>query len=91
MSHFISEYELKPNTKYTVNGYSYEIDILGRIKSAKGKLSLGEGSRNSKHQLKAVGSNRIKGDHGGHLIGTRFNGSPLVDNIVAMNGNVNSQ
>ncbi len=50
--------------------------------------------RNSRHQLAAGGMDRIKGlntlgDHGGHLIGTQFNGSPLIDNIVAMNGNVN--
>ena len=52
------------------------------------------GERNGKHQLAAGGEDRAKapstlGDNGGHLIGTQFNGSPLIDNIVAMNGNVN--
>ncbi len=36
-------------------------------------------------RLAAGGDERIiapstKGDHGGHLIGTQFNGSPLIDN-----------
>jgi len=52
------------------------------------------GERNSKHQLAAGGEYRVKapstkGDHGGHLIDTQFNGSSLIHNIVAMNGNVN--
>ncbi|EUJ25051.1 Putative toxin component, partial [Listeria grandensis FSL F6-0971] len=93
-NHFLSEYELKPNVKYASNGYLYKTDSQGRINSAKGPLSLQIGERNATHQLKAGGEDRIKapstqGDHGGHLIATRFNGSPLIDNIVAMNGNVN--
>ncbi|MBC1500342.1 hypothetical protein HB943_06980 [Listeria weihenstephanensis] len=93
-SHFLSEFELKPNVKYDRNGYLYNTDSQGRINSAKGPLSLQLGERNTTHQLKAGGEDRVKapstqGDHGGHLIATRFNGSPLIDNIVAMNGNIN--
>ncbi|EUJ20063.1 Putative toxin component [Listeria grandensis FSL F6-0971] len=92
--HFLSEFELKPNTKYDANGYKYQTDNLGRINDADGELSLNKGIRNTKHQLQAGGEDRVKapstqGDHGGHLIATQFNGSPLIDNIVAMNGNVN--
>ncbi|SME43221.1 DNA/RNA non-specific endonuclease [Bacillus paranthracis] len=93
-SHFLDEFKLKPNVKYETNGYLYQTDELGRIESASGELTLEMGERNSKHQLAAGGEDRVKapstqGDHGGHLIGTQFNGSPLIDNIVAMNGNVN--
>lgn len=93
-SHFSDEFKLKPNVKYETNGYLYQTDELGRIERASGELTLEMGERNSKHQLAAGGEERVKapstqGDHGGHLIGTQFNGSPLIDNIVAMNGNVN--
>ncbi|MCA0993479.1 DNA/RNA non-specific endonuclease [Guptibacillus hwajinpoensis] len=93
-SHFLNEFKLKPNVKYETNGYHYQTDDLGRIKKASGVLKLEMGVRDTKHQLAAGGVDRIKapstqGDHGGHLIGTQFNGSPLIDNIVAMNGNVN--
>ncbi|SCL85780.1 Uncharacterized protein BCB44BAC_00823 [Bacillus cytotoxicus] len=93
-SHFLDEFKLKPNVKYETNGYLYQTDELGRIERASGELTLEMGERNSKHQLAAGGEDRVKapstqGDHGGHLIGTQFNGSPLIDNIVAMNGNVN--
>ncbi|MGG5805271.1 DNA/RNA non-specific endonuclease, partial [Bacillus mycoides] len=93
-SHFLDEFKLKPNVKYETNGYLYQTDELGRVERASGELTLEMGERNSKHQLAAGGEDRVKapstqGDHGGHLIGTQFNGSPLIDNIVAMNGNVN--
>ncbi|WLV24292.1 DNA/RNA non-specific endonuclease [Aciduricibacillus chroicocephali] len=93
-SHFLDEFKLKPNVKYETNGYLYQTDEMGRIERASGELTLEMGERNSKHQLAAGGEDRVKapstqGDHGGHLIGTQFNGSPLIDNIVAMNGNVN--
>ncbi|SCN10004.1 DNA/RNA non-specific endonuclease [Bacillus wiedmannii] len=93
-SPFSDEFKLEPNVKYETNGYLYQTDELGRIERASGELTLEMGERNSKHQLAAGGEDRVKapstqGDHGGHLIGTQFNGSPLIDNIVAMNGNVN--
>ncbi|MBC2240039.1 DNA/RNA non-specific endonuclease [Listeria booriae] len=93
-NHFLNELELKPNVKYNSNGYNYQTDGLGRISSADANLTLKKGTRNTKHQLEAGGEDRVKapstqGDHGGHLIGTQFDGSPLLDNIVAMNGNVN--
>ncbi|MBC2316253.1 hypothetical protein HCC18_05315 [Listeria booriae] len=93
-NHFLSEYELKPNVKYDSKGYLYKTDDLGRIKQAKGDLRAENGVRNQSHQLQAGGEDRVKapstqGDHGGHLIATRFDGSPLIDNIVAMNGNLN--
>jgi hypothetical protein len=93
-SHFSDQFKLKPNVKYETNGYLYQTDDLGRIKKASGELQLEMGERNGKHQLAAGGEDRVyapstRGDHGGHLIGKQFNGSSLIDNIVAMNGNVN--
>ncbi|MGA5661065.1 DNA/RNA non-specific endonuclease [Bacillus bombysepticus] len=89
-SHFSDEFKLKPNVKYETNGYLYQTDELGRIERASGELTLEMGERNSKHQLADGGEDRVKapstqGNHGGHLISTQFNGSPLIDNIVAMN------
>ncbi|MGG3755636.1 DNA/RNA non-specific endonuclease [Bacillus anthracis] len=80
------EYKLKPNIKYTSNGYSYSTDDIGRIDNAQGKLQLGQGKRNSTHQVKVGGEDRNKGNHGGHLIAHIFGGSGLVDNMVPMNG-----
>ncbi|KAA2382159.1 type VII secretion protein, partial [Bacillus cereus] len=85
------EYKLKPNIKYTSNGYSYSTDDIGRIDNAQGKLQLGQGKRNSTHQVKVGGEDRNKGDHGGHLIAHIFGGSGLVDNMVPMNGKLVNQ
>ena len=54
-----------------------------------GDLILEKGTRNTSAQTAAGGNDRLPGDHGGHLIGTRFLGSGELDNIVAQNGNVN--
>jgi len=88
-AHFAGKYKLKPSTTYNVNGYTYKTDHLGRIKSVEGKLKLQSGTRNTTHQKKAGGTDRLKTDDGGHLIGTRFDGSGKIDNIVPMNSNLN--
>ncbi|WP_375091208.1 hypothetical protein ACDZ29_23070 [Peribacillus sp. RS7] len=54
------------------------------MEKASGEITLEMGVRDTKHQLAAGGDERIiapstKGDHGGHLIGIQFNGSPLID------------
>ncbi len=88
-AHFDGTHKLKPNATYKVNGYTYNTDHLGRIKSAEGNLKLKNGTRNATHQRKAGGTDRLKTDDGGHLIGTRFDGSGKIDNIVPMNSNLN--
>jgi predicted ribonuclease toxin of YeeF-YezG toxin-antitoxin module len=88
-SHFNGTYKLKPNATYKVKGYTYKTDHLGRIKGAEGNLKLKNGTRNATHQRKVGGADRLKTDDGGHLIGTRFDGSGKVDNIVPMNSNLN--
>jgi hypothetical protein len=85
------EYRLKPNTTYQANGYQYETDHLGRIKSAEGELRIDSGTRNSTHQQRAGLEDRLPEDHGGHLIGHQFGGSGLIDNLVPMNGRLVNQ
>ena len=59
-------------------------------KSAWGSLELAEdGVRNPEAQRLAGGEFREATDDGGHLIGTRFGGSPELENIDAQNRNLN--
>lgn len=59
-------------------------------KSAWGNLGLTEnGVRNLDAQRQAGGEFREETDDGGHLIGTRFGGSPELENIDAQNRNLN--
>ena len=59
-------------------------------KSAWGSLELTEeGVRNAEAQRLAGGEFREPTDDGGHLIGTRFGGSPELENIDAQNRNLN--
>lgn len=94
-SRFESGYALRPNREFNINGYTYRTDANGRLISATGDLHLEDGVRNQAHQLQAGGADRRRGDvlggpdDGGHLIATIFGGSGLVDNMVAMNYNLN--
>jgi hypothetical protein len=88
-SHFESTYKLKANEQYESEGYQYETDKYGRIQRCEGTLRLEEGTRHNNHQLKAGGEYRLKNDEGGHLIGTEFGGSGKIDNIVAMDYDLN--
>ena len=81
--------ELKENIVYESKGYYYQTDELGRIKAAQGDLRLEDGVRNNGDQLKAGGDDRLRGDHGGHLIARIFGGSGELDNLVAMDAIVN--
>ena len=87
--HFESTYSLKPNEQYDSNEYHYETDSRGRIKRAEGTLRLEDGKRNTDHQTRAGGEYRLETDEGGHLIGRQFGGSEKIDNIVAMDYDVN--
>lgn len=81
---------LRPNIKYESNGYKYTTDELGRIKTANAcELRLEDGVRNSTDQVKAGGEDRRINDDGGHLFARIFGGSGKIDNIVAMDRNVN--
>ena len=88
-SHFESTYKLKANEQYVSEGYQYETDKYGRIQRCEGTLRLEEGKRYGNHQLKAGGEYRLENDEGGHLIGNEFGGSGKVDNLVAMDYDLN--
>ena len=90
--------ELLPNIQYvTEDGYRYSTDEFGRISKVEvDELVLKKGARNSYSQRVAgredrvVEADTVEGlDDGGHLIGTQFNGSGDLDNLVSMNRDIN--
>lgn len=84
---------LKPSTTYRVNGYTYTTDNMGRINRVEGDLVLTAATRNEYAQGIAGRQDRIRDlqdpDAGGHLIASSFNGSGDLDNLVAMNAQIN--
>lgn len=82
--------KLEPNSKYSVDGYLYETDELGRVNKVSGKLELKERGRNTYQQGKSVKiKDGIEGDQGGHLIGDRFYGPGEQINYVPQKGSLN--
>lgn len=90
--------ELLPNIQYvTEDGYRYSTDEFGRISKVEvDELVLKKGTRNAHSQRVAGREDRVveadivQGlDDGGHLIATQFNGSGDLDNLVAMNRDIN--
>lgn len=86
------------NSNYTLNGYDYTTDGLGRISKVEAnKLKLkqanNEGLVNRDticDTKEAIGKGyQVDGDDRGHLIGDKFGGDNSLANIVSMNGNVN--
>ena len=53
-------------------------------------MRLEDGVRNKGDQLKVGGDDRLRGDHGGHLIARIFGGSGELDNLVARDAIVNN-
>ncbi|MGN0976223.1 MAG: DNA/RNA non-specific endonuclease, partial [Gemmiger sp.] len=86
-AHFGPDGRLLPDCAYEVNGYRYTTDSFGRITSAEGELRLpdAETPRDPLAQRRAGYEDREPADDGGHLIGTRFGGSPGADNLIAQN------
>lgn len=73
------------------NGYTFEMDSLGRVTKSSGDLTLNKSQgRNTKAQLEAGGADRLSTDQGGHYIGRRFNGPTEPFNHFAQNGNFNN-
>lgn len=70
-------------------GYNYVVDSADRTIKVSGTLVLKKSARSAHFQRKAGGKFRRKGDHGGHLIGARFHGSPKLRNTVAQHGGLN--
>ncbi len=82
---------LKPKTRYNVDGYLYDTDDLGRVKSVKGKLKLNKKGRNTYQQQKSVTlKDGVKGqDDGGHLIAQIFDGPGEQINYVPQKSSLN--
>lgn len=82
---------LETNAKFEVNGYQYETDDQGRTISAEGTLRLRDPEyKRNMDSMDAVGKgDQQDGDHKGHLIGHRFEGSGGIENLVPMNGKLN--
>nr|WP_288915902.1 DNA/RNA non-specific endonuclease [uncultured Lachnoanaerobaculum sp.] len=84
--------DLLPNNNYEINGYNYETDDKGRIKSAEGKLYIKDREERLtiKDSIETIGKGDQKeGDDRGHLIGDRFNGSNGLENLVPQDANIN--
>lgn len=83
--------ELIPSNQYEVNGYTYQTDSHGRVKSAEGQLHIDETPRKYiSSSMESIGKgDQQEGDQRGHLIGDKFGGGNGLENIVAMNGKVN--
>lgn len=84
--------ELTVNNSYEMNGYVYETDELGRIKSTEGTLHF----RNREDRLRIKDSIDVIGkgdqkdnDDRGHIIGDIFDGSNGLENIVPQDALVN--
>lgn len=74
------EYHVLPNTRYVVNGYTYQSDENGRIVHAEGNLTVKNGERASLNaKVSGMGAN----DQRGHIIADIFGGSNQNDNLVA--------
>jgi hypothetical protein len=84
---------LTENAYYRKNGYTYTTDNKGRINRVEGSLVLNSATRNEYAQGIAGRQDRIRDlqypDVGGHLIASSFNGSGDLDNLVAMNAQIN--
>ena len=82
---------LIPNNEYEVNGYKYETDDLGRVISAEGQLQVKdhEGRRDMDPRSMVDKGDMLDTDDRGHLIADRFNGSGGIENLVAMDSELN--
>lgn len=82
---------LLPNNTFEINGYTYTTDDQGRVISVEGTLKQGDPSaQRDMDGMPAVGKgDQQEGDHRGHLIGHRFDGSGGIENLVPMDGKLN--
>lgn len=84
--------ELLPDTTYTVNGYTYTTDSLGRISSAAGTLRIKthEGHLPIRDSKEDIGKgDEMATDDRGHLIGDQFDGSNGLENMIPQDARIN--
>lgn len=86
---FRNKDKLTPNNRYEVNGYAYETDSKGRIKSAEGKLRIDCQEKRNMEQINRKEHNYKKTDDASHLISRRFGGSDSLENLVPMSSKLN--
>lgn len=82
--------KLKSNVTYQTGEYEYiyKTDSKGRISNWSTKdIQLTDREERLPHDSKTPG--KVKGDHGGHLAGDRFGGSPEIDNLASQSSGVN--
>ncbi len=87
--HFASTYSLKPNTTYTVNNITYTTNENGNIVKFSGPVTDQAAPRSPSHQANLQG--KEPGDHSSHLIAASNGGSGKIDNMVPMDGKVNTR
>ena len=77
---------------FSANGYTFQGDPYDRVPArASGKLQFGtRGKRSKKEQLNAGGNDRRPTDHGGHLVGSWFNGPREWFNHFAQDARFNN-
>jgi hypothetical protein len=81
--------KLQANHSYVHNGATYLTDEHGRvIRVSVPKMTKNKATRDVAEQRR-VGKAGKSGDHGGHLIGARFDGSRHGYNLVPQNANLN--
>ena len=83
---------LKPNSTYKLNGYTYITDNYARIKSVFGYLHMKEheGRRPISDSIEVIGKGDQKeGDDRGHLIGDQFDGTNGLENMIPQDANIN--
>lgn len=79
------------STTKVANGYSFQLDKLGRVTKAEGDIKLNKSQgRNSKAQTEAGGADRLSTDQGGHYVGRRFDGPTEAFNHFAQDRNFNN-
>ena len=87
--------KLPPSVTIQENGYTFKSDAQGRVASAEGRLATaaadpGRSSAGQRLQREVGWDDRLKLDHGGHLIGHRFGGPEALHNLFAQDGNSNT-
>lgn len=80
---------LVPDNQYEINGYKYETDSQGRIVRASGELHLSDMGRKTINENRVGGDDKCDTDDRGHLIADRFGATNKIDNLVAMDSNLN--
>ena len=83
--------ELKPNTTFRINDYTYKTDSNGRVTQAEGQLQIkNHDGRSTMDPRSVVDKGDMKAtDNRGHLIADRFNGSGGLENLVPMDSKLN--